>query len=169
LVADGHLTEVQLESVYCVVDSLHRFRLFLFLSELNNLELWATDIGNAYLEAFTSEQVDIIAGPEFKELEGHVLLISKALYGLCSSGARWHDRCADCIFELGFFPYKAEPDIWMRKLDDMYIYVAVYVDDLAIATNNPKYFVDILEKKHKFKTKETGPISFHLGITVLPG
>jgi hypothetical protein len=52
----------------------------------------------------------------------------------------------------------------MRKLDDIYEYVAVYVDDLAIAMRNPKEFVDILEKKHKFKTKESGPISFHLGM-----
>jgi Reverse transcriptase (RNA-dependent DNA polymerase) len=52
----------------------------------------------------------------------------------------------------------------MRKLDDIYEYVAVYVDDLAIAMKNPKEFVDILEKKHTFKTKGTGPISFHLGM-----
>jgi hypothetical protein len=164
LVADGHLTEVPLESVYSGVVSLRGFRLVLFLAELNKLELWATDIGNAYLEAFTSEKVYIIAGPEFKELEGHVLIISKALYGLRSSGARWHDRFADCIMELGFFPCKSEPDIWMRKLNNMYEYVAVYVDDLAIAMQNPREFVDILENKHKFKTKGTGPISFHLGM-----
>jgi hypothetical protein len=55
------------------------------------------------LEAFASELVYIIDGPEFKELEGHVLLISKALYGIRSSGARWHDSFAACISELGFF------------------------------------------------------------------
>jgi hypothetical protein len=164
LVADGHLTAVPLESVYSGVVSLRGFRLVLFLAELNELELWATDVGNAYLEAFTSEKVYIVAGPEFKELEGHVLIISKALYGLRSSGARWHDRFADCISELGFFPCKSEPDIWMRKNGNIYEYVAVYVDDLAIAMKNPKEFVDILENKHKFKTKGTGPISFHLGM-----
>jgi hypothetical protein len=57
LVADGHLTEAQLESVYSGVVSLRGFLLVLFLAELNNLELWATDIGSAYLEAFTSELV----------------------------------------------------------------------------------------------------------------
>jgi hypothetical protein len=43
---------------------LRGFRIVLFLAELNQLELWVTDIGNAYLEAFTSEKVYIIAGPE---------------------------------------------------------------------------------------------------------
>jgi hypothetical protein len=50
----------------------------------------------------------VITGPEFGEREGHILIISKALYGLHSSGARWHDRFADCIRELGFFPCRAE-------------------------------------------------------------
>jgi Reverse transcriptase (RNA-dependent DNA polymerase) len=87
------------------------------------------------------------------------------MYGLRSSGARWHDGFADCISELAFFPCKAEPDIWMRKRDDMYEKVAVYVDDLAIAMKNAKEFVDILEKKDKFKPKGgTGPISFHIGM-----
>ena len=88
LVADGHLTDIPLDSVYSGVVSLRGFRLVVFLAELNKLQLWATDIGNAYLEAYTSEKVYVIAGPEFKELEGHTLIISKALYGLRSSGAR---------------------------------------------------------------------------------
>jgi Reverse transcriptase (RNA-dependent DNA polymerase) len=86
------------------------------------------------------------------------------VYGLCSSGARWHDRFTDCIRELGFFPRKAEPDIWMRKKNNQYEYIAIYVDDLAIALKNPKEFTDVLENKHKFKLKGTGPITFHLGM-----
>jgi hypothetical protein len=57
-----------------------------FLSELNGLNLSATNIGNAYLEAKMSELRFIIAGPEFGDLEGHMLVIYKALYGLPSSG-----------------------------------------------------------------------------------
>ena len=35
-----------------------------------------------YLDAVTSEKVCIRAGPEFGELEGYLLIIYKALYGL---------------------------------------------------------------------------------------
>jgi hypothetical protein len=55
-----------------------------FLSELNGLDLWANGIGNAFLEARTSELLFIVAGPEFGGLDGHMLVIYKALYGLCS-------------------------------------------------------------------------------------
>jgi Reverse transcriptase (RNA-dependent DNA polymerase) len=81
----------------------------------------------------------------FKDREGHILIISRALYGLRSSGARWHDRFADYIQELGFFPCKVELDIWMQKKGTLlYEYVAVYIDDLAIAMKDPKEFTDPL-------------------------
>jgi hypothetical protein len=51
LSADGHLTDIPLDSVYSGVVSIQGFRLVIFLEELNNLELWATEFGNAYLEA----------------------------------------------------------------------------------------------------------------------
>jgi Reverse transcriptase (RNA-dependent DNA polymerase) len=119
LVADGHLTDVPLESVYSGMVSLRGFNLVIFRGKLNELDVWATDIGNAYLEAFTSEKVYIIAGTKFKQREGHILIISKELFGLRSSGARWHDRVSDCVSALGFFPCKSELDIWMRKNEDI--------------------------------------------------
>ena len=53
-VADGHLTEIPLDNVYSGVISLRGLRIMIFLAELNQPDTWATDIGNAYLEAKTS-------------------------------------------------------------------------------------------------------------------
>ena len=163
LVAGGHLTDIPLSSVYSGVVSLRGIRLVLFLAELNGLDSWSTDIGNAYLEATTKEKVYIVAGKEFGDLEGHILLIKKALYGLRSSGLRWHERLADCLRDMGFLPCKMEPDIWMKDCGDHYEYIAVYVDDLLIASKDPKSIAKSLEDVYKFKLKGTGPISYHLG------
>jgi len=103
-VAGGHLTDVPVDSVYSGVVSLRGLRIVTFLSEFNGLDLWATDIGNAYLEALTGEKIYIVAGPKFKELEGHILIIRKALYGLSTLGLRWHEKFADCLRGLGFEP-----------------------------------------------------------------
>ena len=163
LVAGGHLTDVPLESVYSGVVSLRGIRMLLFISELNGLETWSTDIGNAYLEAKTREKVCIKAGPEFGDRAGHMLLIAKALYGLRFSGKFWHERLSDCLRGMGFTPSKAEPDIWMRRVDDHYEYIGVYVDDLAIVSKNPGAIIETLTNQYKFKLKGTGPIEFHLG------
>jgi hypothetical protein len=108
------------------------------LSDLNSMELWATDIGKAYLEAYTAEELFIVAGPEFGELEGHMLIISKELYGLRTSRLRWHEHFSQCLRELGFEPCKAELDIWMRRVDDLYKYIAVY-DNFRMNTHYGRY------------------------------
>jgi hypothetical protein len=163
LVADGHLTDVPVDSVYSGVVSLKGLRMLLFLAELNALQTWATDIGNAYLEAKTSERVYIIAGPEFGILQGNTLIIYKALYGLRTSGLRWHERFSIVLKSEGFTQCIAEPDIWMRANGELYEYIAVYVDDLAFAMRDPESFANVLREVHKFKLKGTGEIAFHLG------
>ena len=46
--------------------------------------------------------------PEFEELQGHILVIHKALYGLKSSGLRWSHRIHDIMQQLGFKPCIAD-------------------------------------------------------------
>jgi hypothetical protein len=160
LVAGGHLTGEPVESVYSSVVSLRSIRLTTFLAELNNLEVWGADVGNAYLEADTKERVFVIGGKEFGEREGHILIIRKALYGLKTSGKRYHEKFSDCMYDLGFKPCKADSDVWMRPSKDRscYEYVATYVDDLMIAMKDPKQFCDTLKNKFGFKLKGDGII-----------
>ena len=104
LFADGHLTREPVETVYSGVVSLRCLRIVMSLSELNQLELWGTDIGNAYLEAHTKEKLFIVAGPEFDDLEEHFVLMDKALYRTRTAGACWHDCLFDVLKKMGFNP-----------------------------------------------------------------
>ena len=165
LVADGHLTKEPMETVYSGVVSIRNLRLAMFLAELNDLELWGADVGNAYLQALTREKLYIVGGPEFEALQGHVLVMYKALYGTRSGGACWHDKFFDILHDMGFKPSRADPDIWMKSSKDgsHYEYIAVYVDDLAICMKDPKAFCDTLKEKYKLKLKGVGPVNYHLG------
>ena len=69
LVPDSHLTLEPVANIYSGVVPLRNPRLVIFLGKLNNLDIWGTDIGNAYLEAFTDEKLYIVAGPEFENLK----------------------------------------------------------------------------------------------------
>ena len=141
-VAGGHMTQPSKDSVYSSVASLRSIRMIAFLAELNGLELMAADVGNAYLESFTKEKVAFIAGPEFGPLAGHVLLIRKALYGLRSSGARFHETFADTLRALNFMPSRSDPDVWLPDAYDKYEYVCTYVDDLLVAMKDPSEFME---------------------------
>ena len=50
LVANGYLTDISVENIYSGVISLCDIRLIVFLSKINKMKTWVTDIGNAYLE-----------------------------------------------------------------------------------------------------------------------
>ena len=167
LVTDGHLTKEPGESIYSGVVSLRSLRMVVFLPQLNNLEIWGADVNNAYPEAYTDEKLCIIAGPELKELQGHFLTMVKALYGTHSGGARWHDRLFDILQELSFKPSQVDHDVWTRPEPGgtCYEYLAVYVDDLAIAAKDPQAFYNELKKRYNLKLKGAGPLEYHLGCT----
>jgi hypothetical protein len=61
---DGHLTEVPLDSLYYGDVIIKGFRLVIFLAEPNNLEQWATDIGNAYKESLALKMVGFYFGQD---------------------------------------------------------------------------------------------------------
>ena len=74
VLADGSLTPEPVDNIYSGLVSLRDLRLVIFLGELDNLDLWGADIGNAYLEAYTHEKIFIIAGPEFEEMKSFILI-----------------------------------------------------------------------------------------------
>ena len=82
LVAGGNWTTLEKDDIYSGVVGLDTVRMGMFLGELNNLKGCAADVGNAYLNGRTKEKVYIIAGSEFGDLEGRVLIIVGAIYGL---------------------------------------------------------------------------------------
>ena len=163
LVAGGNMTEPPRDSVYSGVVSLRSMRLALLVGEINGLKAMVGDIGNAYLEAYTKEKVYFIAGKEFGEYEGYVMVIVKALYGLRTSGARFHERLADTLRDMGFTPSFADPDLWIRDAGDCYEYICVYVDDLMVIMKDPQGFFDTLTEKYKYILKGVGVPEYHLG------
>ncbi len=70
-VAGGHMTNPPAAITNSGVVSRDSVRIAFLLAALNDVDLLATDIGNAYLNAPAREKVYTTAGPEFgPELEG---------------------------------------------------------------------------------------------------
>jgi hypothetical protein len=97
--------------VFVPVVSRDSVRIFFTLAALNDVEVLACDVQNAYLNAPTKEKNFIIAGKEFGPNEGRRALIVRALYGMASSGARYR---AQVLRDMGFTSCHADQDVWMR-------------------------------------------------------
>ena len=88
----------------------------------------------------------IIAGPEFGELEGLILIIEGAIYGLRTSAARFWEHLAHQLKLLGFSNSKADHCLWYRKMGDHYEYIATWVDDVLHWSSNPMKVMNELKK-----------------------
>ena len=103
----------------------------------------------------------VIAGQEFGEHAGKRMIIDHGLYGLKTSGARFHERLAAKLRQMGFRPSKTDFDLWIRPRRDHYEYLATYVDDILVFSKNPIPILD--EIQEDFKLQGIGTPEYYLG------
>jgi Reverse transcriptase (RNA-dependent DNA polymerase) len=96
LVTGGHMTDPPASITYASVVSRESVRIAFLIVALNDLDILAAGIGNAYLNAPVREKIFIVCGREFRDdLVGRKAIIVRALYGLKSSGAAWRACLAE--------------------------------------------------------------------------
>ena len=138
LVADGHKVPDPAVSTYSGVVSRESVRIAFIYAALNELDIMAADIGNAYLQAPTSGKYYTKLGPEFgPDYEGRIAYIVRAAYGLKEAGADFRNHLRDCMCHLGYEPSNADNDVWTRlasngQANEYYEVVLLYVDDCLV-------------------------------------
>ena len=75
------------------------------------------------------------------------MVVTRALYGLKSSGASWRNMLSGMIRDMGFTPTCQDPDVYhheAQKLDGTKCYelLLVYVDDILAISHDPKAIID---------------------------
>eukprot|EP00957_Ditylum_brightwellii_P164762 12544839-Ditylum_brightwellii.AAC.1 len=111
-VLDGRKIPDQVGSMYMGVVSRESVRIAFTHAALNNLDVWATDIQNAYLQAPSSQRYYIVCGVEFGlENVGKQALSRTALYGGKSAGKNFCNHLRECMRHLGFILCPADPDV----------------------------------------------------------
>ena len=152
VVLQGDKQRAETDDAYSGVVSLTTVRIMFLLATIGKLQLWAADIGNAFLNGLTRDKLYIVAGPEFgKEREGKELILYKSMYGARASCARFHEHLAGKLLKLGFTPSKADPDLWCKPNGDHYEYIATYIDDLLVASKDPEAILNELQKDYILK------------------
>jgi hypothetical protein len=145
-VAGGHRTEAPKSITYSSVVSRDSIWIAFLIVTLNDVDILAADNGNTYLNASTREKVHTTLGIEFgQNLMGRTAVISKALYGLKSSGAAWghtsHPHCTICSSDQAL--------LWLKPAvkvngDHYYEYIIVYIDDILGIAEHPRNTMNCL-------------------------
>ena len=169
-VLDGHKTPDPIGSTYAGVVSRESVHIALTYAALNDLDVFAANIRNAYLQAPSSQKDYIICGPEFGvENIGQTALIHCALYGGKAGGRDFRNHLHSCIEFLNFKSCLADPDVWMRpeiKSDGntYYEYILLCVDDTLVVSENAESILrNELRRYFHLKEESIGPPTIYLG------
>ena len=171
-VAGGHLTDVPSSMTYSTVVSRDTVRIGFLVAALNDLDILAGDIQNAFLEAPTKEKIFFYAGDEWKADKDKVVVVVRALYGLKSSALQFRNHLADTLGNhLGFKSSLADPDLWYKAATDStgnkyYSYILVYVDDLLIIDKNPRKFMSQIQDTFTVKPDSIEEPKTYLGADI---
>ena len=172
LVAGGHMTDAPASLTYSSVVSRDSIRVAFLIAALNDLDVLACDIGNAYLNAPCREKIWFLGGAEVgAEFQGKVCGMVRALYGLKSSGASWRATLLNTLYDMGFVDTRADPCVLRRKKqrasgEPYYELILVYVDDLLLVSDKPEPLFEEIDKLYKIKKGSIGPPSTYLGAQV---
>ena len=124
------------------------------------------NIGDTLPNADTNEKGYIRkVGVKFGEYSGSVIIIKKALYGLCSLSDIFHSHLANSICSFIFVPIRFNNNMWI-KLDNvhgMYEYICTHVDDFMAVSKDPDRIMEKIENVYLSKDSSKEPPECYLG------
>jgi hypothetical protein len=170
-VVNGHKTKTSAAMTYSSVVSRDLVCIALTIAALNDLDIMACGIQNAYLTADCPEKCWTAFAPKFGSEAGLPMIIKKALYGLKSSGAAFRAHLAEPLDAMGYKPSYADPDVWLQpavKPDGFkyYEYILCYVDDVLSISADPKKTMRRIKEDFKLKNDKIAEPNVYLGATI---
>ena len=135
---------------------------------MNELDILAYEIRNAYLTAKCRKLIWAVVGPEFGSEKVSIMVVKMALYVLKSSVAAFREKLAGLINGIGYTPSKSDQDVWMRAAimpdsTEYYEYVLCYVDDVLDISYNPTRIIEGNKSMFKLKDDKAEPPEIYLG------
>ena len=143
----------------------------LLIADLNDLDVMACDVGNAYLNAPFREKIWFAAGQEHGERYGKVMFVIRDFYGLKSSRASRIAIFAATLDEMVFVPTQANTDVYRRRTkkangEEYYKLLLIYVDNVLDFSHAPKLIMDNLALTYELKEGSVGEPTIHLGAKI---
>lgn len=172
-VAQGFLQRYGVDYVdtYAPVARIPSIRIIIALAAHYDWELHHMDVKSAYLNGDLEEEIYMYQ-PEGYVVSGDegplVWKLHKSLYGLKQAGRTWNIKIDVALKKRGFKTLPADLCIYVKRQLNTIIVIALYVDDLLIASNHVNDLIQF--KKNlaaEFKMDDLGKVEFILGIKVI--
>ena len=134
------------------------------------MELHQIDVDVAFLNGNLKEEIYMKQPDGFvvKGQENLVCKLKKSIYGLKQSRRCWNGALDEHLKKIGFIQSKADQCLYIGKIDGDLIFLAVYVDDIILASKKH----EVIQKTKKlfackFEMKDMGRLHYFLGVRIV--
>ena len=156
--------------MYAPVIKFTTIRLLLALGAHYDLELHQMDVVTAFLNGDLDEDI-YMEQPEGcidESKKDFVCKLLKALYGLKQAHRQWHAKVDDFLIgELGFETSRSDSCLYIKRVGNTILLIALYVDDLLLAGSDIDAITWMKEELHKrFEMKDLGEAKICIGLEI---
>lgn len=154
------------DEVYAPVVRYTSVRYLFALAAKYNLEMIQMDAISAFLQGDIDTEI-YMSQPECYEENALVCRLHKSIYGLKQASRQWNLKLNNVLLSMGLERSKIDPCIYYLITESKMIFIAVWVDDFLIFTNDKETAADTKEKlKKEFCMKDLGEMKQCIGINI---
>ncbi|SGY38681.1 BQ5605_C003g02060 [Microbotryum silenes-dioicae] len=96
---------------------------------------------------------------------GQALRLVKSMYGTKQAPREWNAAVNSLMVERGYKRSDADSCLYVKRVDEKFIYITLYVDDGMVASNDQEFLDSEIEAFNKvYKLKRLGPVKLFLGL-----
>ena len=135
-----------------------------------NMQIHQMDVNVAFLNGILKEDIYMQQPDRFVEKgkEHLVCKLERSIYGLKQSPRCWNEVLDEHLQSMGFQKSAADECIYTGKINGDLVLLAVYVDDIILASKKEQTINKTKEVFAKrFAVKDMGPLHYFLGVRVV--
>ncbi|KAL2246201.1 UNVERIFIED_CONTAM: Retrovirus-related Pol polyprotein from transposon TNT 1-94 [Sesamum indicum] len=153
--------------VFTPVVKLTTIRLVLSMVATENLELQQMDVKTAFLHGDLEEEIYMVQPEGSNGDDQQVCRLKKILYGLKQAPRQWYRKFDNFMLEIGFSRCNDDYCSYVKRFDDFFIILLLYVDDMLIAGSNVKEINRLKDQlSRRFDMKDLGEARQILGMKI---
>nr|KYP32018.1 Retrovirus-related Pol polyprotein from transposon TNT 1-94 [Cajanus cajan] len=172
LVAKGYSQQegIDFTKTFAPVARIETIRILISFATCTGMKLYLIDAKRAFLKGTMSEEVYVNQplGFESDLLPSHVFKLSKALYGLKKAPRAWYDKLSSFLISNNFIRGKINSTLFRKELNDDFIIVQIYVDDIIFGDTNENLCQEFSKLMHdEFEMSMMGELKFFLRLQII--
>jgi hypothetical protein len=159
---------IDYDEIFAPVARYSSIRIIISLAAVFGWKLHQMDVKTAFLNGEVEEEV-YIEQPEgfiIHNKRSHVCKLKKALYGLKQAPRAWYGRIDSFLQSLGFSKSIADPNLYIKIIQNHPVLLVLYVDDLFLTGEEDLIAQTKRELSEEFEMKDLGLMHYFLGLEV---